>query len=447
MPIALASHLSAQRVGPAGIQLSPEAILDYWLNAHPAVANAMYYEGKHFHGTWPTWPEDLKKDLADRWAAMVAWYGQGMPSPDPSSFTDPIPKVAGDPAWNFGFVMPAGRGRRMYLSHVANSLALEMTGKVPWTVTTYSAQDLAYVFSMQYWIMYLKPPDTTVEGYYFEEGASPATPAHVMRFFTANNLLGTDALDTVGRLIGWCHVLIHYFTEDASQEPDIHAFWGPDVFPIPSSMLINGTNYTGGSQPRFGRYTYGCSGTTEFLKSVLRAVNIPVQLVVPTCGHTMPLFPTIHRALSHGDAPYNWGPDCTAFDGWPVPTPGERLITLSQWHQWFDPPIDPNISINNVGRRMAELAVQYQSDALLDRYCQDTAAGLDHASGQVAAMVKTYYTVSQLEALHLWDKLAAKATATNYCPPSGAAAPPLPPPTIAKVRVEPTLRHAPPTSI
>jgi hypothetical protein len=154
----------------------------------------------------------------------------------------------------------------------------------------------------------------------------------------------------------------------------------------------------------------------------------------------MPLFPTINRALSHGDDPYDWLPDCTAFDGWPVPAPVERLITLAEWHLWFDPPIDPYVSINNVGRRMAELAVQYQSDALLDRYCQDTAAGLDHASGQVAAILKTYYTVSQLEALHLWDNLAAKATATNYCPPPSSARPPLTPPPTAKVRVEPRTR-------
>ena len=319
MPIALASYLSAQRVGAAGmILLSPEAILEYWLNAHPKVANALFYSGKHFTGTWPTWPHDLKKDLADRWAAMVKWYGQGMPSPDPSSFTDPLPKVAGDPAGNYdGFMMPAGRGRRMYLSHVANGLALETTGQLPWSITGYSAKHLTDLFSAELWFAYLKPPYTTVEGYYLEELASPATPAHVMRFFTANNILGTDAGDTVARLFGWCRILIHYYGVGGA--PDEHAFWGPDAPPIPSSMLINGTNYTGGSQPLFGRYTMGCGGTAYFMKSVLRAVNIPVELGTPPCGHVMPLFPTINRALSHGDDPYDALAWFTAFDGFPVP--------------------------------------------------------------------------------------------------------------------------------
>src|SRR5436309_2685972 len=81
--------------------------------------------------------------------------------------------------------------------------------------------------------------------------------------------------------------------------------------------------------------------------------------------------------------------------------------------------------ITNVARHMGELGVKYQSDYLLSAYCQDTAANLDHASGQVYAALKTYYTVAELEALQLWDKLAEKAAATNFC--ASAAHQPLPP--------------------
>src|SRR5947199_32720 len=102
-------------------------------------------------------------------------------------------------------------------------------------------------------------------------------------------------------------------------------------------MLINGTNFTGLSQPIFGHYTMGCGGTAAFMKSVLRAVN------------------------------------------------------------------------------------------------------LDHASGQVYAALKTYYTVAELEALQLWDKLATKATATNYCA-SASAQQPVPPAASHKLR--PLASHA-----
>ena len=374
---------------------------------------------------------------------MVAWYGAGMPSPDPPSFTDPIPRVNGDPSQNYdGFMMPADRGRHMYLSHVANGLALETTGKLPWSITGYSAQHLADLFSAEYWLIYLTPPDATIEGYYYEDLNTPATPAHVMRFFAANNIVGTSALDTVANLIGWCRILIHYYTETANVSPDDHAFWGPDAPPIPTSMIINGSNYTGHTPPIFGRYTMGCGGTAEFLKSVLRAVNIPVELGTPPCGHVMPIFPTINRALSHGDDPYDQMWKVTPFNGWPVPALEEVLITEHQYNQWFDPTLDPNVMITNVARRPVELGVKYQSDWLLDRYCQDTAAGLDHASGQVYDALKTYYTLSELEAKQLWDKLAAKATATQYCGPASApAARPLSSRALPKVRVEPQLRR------
>jgi hypothetical protein len=434
MPISLASHLSADRVENSILgAISPEFILNLWLSSHLKVANSLVYTGEHFTGPWPTWPDWLEKHLADRWEVMVTWYGQGMPDPAPSSFPDPIPRdAAGDPMWDEGLVMSKERGRHVYLSHVANGLALEMTGKVPWSITGYSGKHLEDLFSTEYWLAYLKPPDTTVEGYYFEELMSPATPAHVMQFFTSNNLLGSNARDTVARLFGWCRILVHYYTID-NNPPDEHAFWGPDAPPIPTSMLINGTNFTGGSQPVFGHYTMGCGGTASFMKSVLRAVNIPVELGTPPCGHVMPLFPTINRALSHGDDPYDRLAWFTEFPGWPVPTLHEYLITLDQWNQWFDPSIDPNVSINNVGRHMGELAVKYQSDWLLDRYCQDAAAGLDHASGQVYDSLKSYYTVVELEALQLWDDLAAKAAATNWCAPA-ATQPPLPPHPSPRVR-------------
>ena len=416
-PLAFAKHLSVKRVEISVLNaIDPEVMLKLWLDAHPNVANALLFRGKDYQGTWPDWPDGLRQDLAQRWQAMVGWYGAGMPSPDPASFTDPIPRVDGDPSQNYdGFMMPAGRGRRMHLSHMANGLALEMTGRVPWSITTYSDEHLDILFSPTYWFHYSEPPYVTIEGYYYEDLMTPATPAHVMRFFTANDLLGTSALDTVARLVGWCRTLIHFFVSTPGQPPDPHVFWGPDAPPIPASMLIDGTYYTGSTTPVFGRYTYGCAGTAEFMKSVLRALNIPVEIRVPPCGHTLPFFPTIHRALSHGDDPYDWIWRVTPFDGWPVPGPDEVLISEHTYNEWFDPTLDPNVMINNVGRRPAELAIEYQSGWLLDRYCQDTAAGLDHASGQVFESLEHFYTSSELESQQLWQKLAKKAAATNYC--------------------------------
>ena len=63
------------------------------------------------------------------------------------------------------------------------------------------------------------------------------------------------------------------------------------------------------------------------------------------------------------------------------------------------------------------LAVQYQtSNWLLYRYCDDLANNRDHASGRVYnETFNTIYTVTDLEELGLWDRLAVAIT-TLGCP-------------------------------
>lgn len=418
MPADIESYLSADRVRATKVQgVSPALVLNTWLNDHPKVAKSLWYIGPHFSGTWPTWPDGLKNDLASRWVEMVRWYGEGMPDPAPASFPDPIPvQPAGEPTWGWGQVMSKEHGRQVYMSHVANGLALELTGKLPWSVTDYTQAHLEDLFSCEYWLEYLKPtdaPDVAVEGYYSAELVSATTPAHAMRFFTSNNLIGPDATNTVARLFGWCRILLHYEGRDGSY-PDPHDWWGPNTPPVPARLMIKGSNYTLVDPPEFGHYTMACGGTSAFMRSVLRAVNIPVEVERPA-GHQMPIFPTIKRALSHGDDPYFTVGFVSEYPGWPVPTLEEYLITMDQWHAWFDPSVDPAVMLSNVSRRPVEVAVQYQSDVLLARYCDDTAANLDHASGQVYAMLSPFYTLAELEAMRLWDKLAAKAEAVNVC--------------------------------
>ena len=411
-------YLSAHRVSNSILTLvNPDLILAAWLKEHPKVAKAIVFHGEHYDGDWTTWPDWLRTMLNDQFAVMLPWYGQHMPQPNPAPFPDPIPReIAGEWQYGFGLIMGKTRGEHVYLSYVANALAAEMTGAFPWSITGYSSDHLKLLFDMGQSAMYYAGPQTTTHpGYYFGDSSSRATPAHVVRFLKANNLVGVDARDTVARLFGWARILIHWYTEVPGQPPDATAFWGPDAPPIPVSMLMNGSTYTGPSGPKPGRYTMGCSGTSDFFRSVLRAVNIPVEVRYTPCQHATPVFPTIHRALSHGDDPYDGLGAVTSFPGWPVPTLEEYLITTSQWDQWFGPGIDSDTCLKNVGRHIADLAIKYQSDYLLTRYCQDAAANVDHASGKVFEILGYFYTLVDLEAMHLWDKLAAKAAATGFC--------------------------------
>ena len=77
----------------------------------------------------------------------------------------------------------------------------------------------------------------------------------------------------------------------------------------------------------------------------------------------------------------------------------------------------------NIDRVIIETSVQYLSNELLTRYCSDKAANKTHANGSVYDFftdggyytANPYYTVQQLEAMKLWDKLGAKAANLNYC--------------------------------
>ncbi len=60
-----------------------------------------------------------------------------------------------------------------------------------------------------------------------------------------------------------------------------------------------------------------------------------------------------------------------------------------------------------------ELSVSYLSDHLVGKYCADVLDGTDHASGTVYETYSTYYTVAQLEATNLWERLAAAAPTSS----------------------------------
>ena len=161
--------------------------------------------------------------------------------------------------------------------------------------------------------------------------------------------------------------------------------------------------------PNLKNWTAGCYGTTDFLVWVMRTVNIPARRrqSLETCAHTMPHFPAENLYLSHGDDPYNSLSDAN-FPALYL------LITAPTWKKWFETG-DQQTSCDNVGRRPVELGVWYLGEYIVGQYCADVLNGRDHASGKVYEHYSKYYSVAQLEATQLWERLAAAA------PTSGAS--------------------------
>ena len=414
------SSLVKSRLGPkCGAESTADSALSCWLDQNPKVAAAMYFENSSYYGTWPTWPAAVKQQFFQYFDLMVCWYNQ-VPARvgGYQLFPDRIP-VSGpkDPTW--GLWMPEDLGAKVYLAQVANCLAAELTGQFSWRISTYTPSQLSLLLAMNDWMAYV--PDAVTPAYYFEAGAnSPANPPFTASFFVKNRLIGSDAADTVARLFHWEKRLFHYFAAPGTdQTPDTiyPYFWGPGTPPIPDVEIINGRTYSGPNPDAAGfeHYTAGCGGTTAFMKSVLRTVNIPVEDRMVICGHYTPIFPTAGVAMTHGDDPYTKLVGVTPYPGFPAPAQKEYLVTLSQYDQLFTPGLTQEACIARVGVQPANIAIQYGSDYLMGLYCEDLASGAAPANSKVYASLQIHYSVQTLQNMGLWTTLAAKQTALNYC--------------------------------
>ena len=97
----------------------------------------------------------------------------------------------------------------------------------------------------------------------------------------------------------------------------------------PITRVIEGTT-TSRPDFTFQHWTAGCHGTTGFLRNVLRAANIPVQ-IVRICGHELCYFMTEKLYLDHGDDPYN-----TLFKSTGLPVV-DLLIDEATFENWSNP--------------------------------------------------------------------------------------------------------------
>jgi len=238
---------------------------------------------------------------------------------------------------------------------------------------------------------------------------TPGDPVRTFRFLQAGGRLSTTPRLTIDGLLAWCRGhLVHY--GGGSDIANVLDYWQYAGVP-PVERMISGTVRS--SQPAAGarHWTKGCDGTTGFLRTVLRMANIPMEQV-RRAGHALPHFVRERLYLSHGDDPYG---------GLSEATPSIPISALpiepAKFDAWFGPTVPvPNVT-KNVGRRVLELAIQYLPNLLLHHHCYDLAHGLSHANSTVftSDFQNSLYTVADLEAAHLWQRMDAKIAQLGGC--------------------------------
>lgn len=389
------STWTAEEVGEAEIGVD----LDAWLTDNPSISGCILWEdasGPHPWSSWSAgWKAELRQafDLAQSRGTIAVL---DVP-PNQATFTDTD---------NVTTVLAAADAWAYYKASVAQSLSAEIGAHFPWSLHAYSPDQLVQLFDSREMFHWIASP----AGYRIESAHGhivPAPPASSYAFLSTSSLIGHTRLDTLARIIDWCRANLVHFS-GGTTAANMSEQWQYRGWP-PMMRVLSGTPLT--SHPELGimHRTAGCWGTTGLLRAFMRVLNIPVKLVHPG-GHAQPWFMADGRYLSHGDDPYNALGRATP----PVPA-GEIPIDQATFDAWFGAGVSAADKLNNVGRRMRELAIIYLPNYLLHKYCSDIANGKTHANGEVFDTLSLNYTVAQLEAQNLWTRMDAKIAGFGGC--------------------------------
>ena len=384
------SHPSA----PPEVVKRPD--LDAWLGAHPRIAAAIIWQSPSDAQSYPSWPASRKTGLAD--AFSVAWNFRSVVSVDPTPNKNALTDTeTATQVLDEVFAWP------LFVSYVAQSLVVEIGGLVGWSIAGYSIEGLAHLFDSRATFVW----NGGAGGYEITTLANgtalPCAPDACHRFMF-DKLDASSRFQTIARLLDWSRKNLWHFS-GGWDTANLYDQWQYRGLP-PVLRMIQGTPRLSEIQNGIRHRTAGCWGTVGFLRAVLRTLNIPVSLVTKG-GHALPHFIEDGLYLSHGDDPY----DRTA-----TTTPIHELpIDQAQFDAWFGDGVPQTNQKQNVGRRPFELALIHLPDYLLKLYCADMLAGRSHINGWVYERFKTYYSVAELEAKQLWQRMDAKITSLGGC--------------------------------
>lgn len=339
---------------------------DAWLQARPALADAIEWNDWDLGPIkYVDWPDAKKAELEEAF-----WHGDQIAITDPppnllnlADADEPRTVISPDDAWNL---------YRVTIGHV---LAAEFAQLFPWSLLDYEYRHLIVLLNGR-WMFSKIVADG---GYEIAQGGSvslPSPPAIVFPFLTSNNLIGDTRLDTIVRITEWCRQnLAHYRgVRDLGEGRHVINFdysWQYRGYP-PVSRVIGRTPTTN-PDPLYQdncviSRTAGCWGTTGFLTSVLRLLNIPVhcqRLTGEEREHATPWFPTEDLWYSHGDDPYNANAFAT-----PPFSADEFLIDRTKFEAWFGNTVPPADVLRNVGRQVGfNLVTTYWPNYTLRDYC------------------------------------------------------------------------------
>ena len=302
-----------------------------WLNANPAVAAAIKWQFQAASANtylapddtdkiaWAAWSPSQQADLNQAYLDAAAWYGQGAPAvtmteggATPNDEPVNVSPAVGDLTQSTMEAVSSAYMWKLYTANVGFALMLETSGQLPWSVTTYPAATLRWLFDSAT-MGWLLPYGYFSIGTYDSAGlpalradnrprTSFADPRWTYGWLRQAGVIGSTRLASIGGTLDWMRQNLTHFYGSDDMGTEL-AVWGYQGY-SPISQIVQGT--VDSRYPGLGvqHWTAGCHGSTGFMNAALRVLNIPVEPVW-VCGHELVYFPSEDLYMDHGDDPYN----------------------------------------------------------------------------------------------------------------------------------------------
>lgn len=436
-------------VSKAGLQVSYVEIQN---DVDPAMSTIFSSQGF----SWPQWTEANKKEVRDNFSVYSAWLQKNWPlykayqdshftqkpegfdqafnpevDADPSPALNPPPNLQID-ANNVDLnpnspitVIGSQEAFHLYAKKVAFQLALAMGGYLP-SITDYSENYLRELFDGRKIFRYVKPVGPGEWGNvsirqpgYWVIPDVPGPPLMVFSYLAQHQLIGNNRTDTLKKILEWeRNNLTHTFSGTTKCGKSYQeALWGYHGGP-PLTTVLNGIlmqcpifydqDQTGSIlYTDKQHWTGGCGGTAGFNNLIFGYLNIASQSLA--YNHFQSSFALENQTLyvDHTDNPYSLN-GCDE-----IPT--ERiLLDTPTFYGWFS--YNTGDRSKYVGRRVSDLALEYLPLCMLKDYCElDTPTTPHDHSKLYTGFMQGSYTVQELEAMHLWEKVQDKVNSLGGC--------------------------------
>ena len=346
-----------------------------WLESNPTIANSIKWQTTFMLSAYdvpeaakvkyPDWTDAQKIELQEAFDDAWNWHKQRNPfrrftetiAYPPTNISETLATDTASP----GVKVDEAYARDLYIRWIATNLVAEIGQHFPWSITTLSPEGLQVLFDSC--AMMTRDPlnrfsicaGSPGHSNYVKRkdnlgGSLLAPPRYTYSFLRINSLIGATRLETITKVLQWVSDnLVHFY--GASNYINMQAHWQYRGIP-PITAVIEGTTSTATTPPEFRHWTAGCHGTVGFLRNVLRAANIPVQIII-ICGHGLAFFMTEGLYLDHGDDPYNLIFKASGH------TAGELLIDQATYTAWFGTNPDNHedtMSCSNIGHQVDVLS-------------------------------------------------------------------------------------------